>query len=168
MPANIPKVVLAKKTLVAAPSWVERGSDGLEFVATLESDGVVLEALSLRGRARKSLADREVVFQLEYHQAQIVGGPICRIEWRPVSAHCNRGLGPKDLRYVIQTGSHHHRFDLNWKWSQDAVRRGNLPIAVPINDDPENFRALLAVVGKEFNIKNIQLITVPPWQPLML
>lgn len=168
MPTKLQNLVTAGKTLVTAPSWVERGPDGLEFLASMEIDGVVVEGLSLRGRARKSLPDREVVFQLEYRHAQIIGGPVCRIEWRPLSAHCNKALGPKELRHIVQEGSHHHRFDLNWQLSNDAVLRGDLPIAVPINDDPKSFRALLAIVGKEFRIKRIQLITVPPWQPTML
>ena len=168
MPATLPSLVQGEKTITAVPAWVERGPDGLEFTSPLEIDGVVLEALTLRGRARKSLADREVIFQLEYHHAQIIGGAVCRIEWRPLSAHSNKGLGPRSLRHIIQVGSHHHRFDLNWQHSQDSVLRGDLPIAVPINDDPENFRALLAVVGKEFRIRRIQSITVPPWEPSML
>jgi hypothetical protein len=168
MPTKLESLVYAEKTISAVPAWVERGPDSLEFTTPLEIDGVVLEALALRGRARKSLADREVIFQLEYHHGQIIGGPVCRIEWRPLSAHNNKGLGPKSLRHMIQSGSHHHRFDLNWKQSPDSVLRGDLPIAVPLNEDPNSFRELLAVVGKEFRIRRIQSITVPPWEPSML
>jgi hypothetical protein len=168
MPTKLESLVYAEKTISNVPAWVGRGPDGLEFTTPLEIDGVVLEALSLRGRARKSLADREVVFQLEYHHAQIIGGPVCRIEWRPLNAHSNKGLGPKDLRHIIQSGSHHHCFDLNWQHSSDSVLKGDLPIAVPLNEEPQSFRALLAVVGKEFKIRRIQSITVPPWEPSML
>jgi hypothetical protein len=168
MPTRLQSLVHAEKTMSVDPAWVGRGPDGLEFTAPLEVDGVVLEALSLRGRARRSLADREVILQLEYHHAQIIGGPVCRIEWRPLSAHSNKGLGPKNLRHMIQSGSHHHRFDLNWAHSSESVLRGDLPIAVPLNEEPQSFRALLAVVGKEFKIRRIQSITVPPWEPSML
>lgn len=167
-PTRIQGLVLAEKLLSDVPAWRERGADGLEFSAPLEIDGVTVEALTLRGRARKSLADREVIFQLEYHHARIIGGAVARIEWRPLNPHSNKGHGPKDLQHVIQSGSHHHCFDLNWKESQEACLRGDLPIALPIADDPKNFRALLAVVGKEFRIKNIQTVTAPPWEPLML
>ena len=128
---------------------------------------MALEGLSLRGRTRKSLADREVIFQLEYHAADVIGGPVCRVEWRPLNKHNNKGLGPKELRNVIQGGSHHHRFDLNWEKAQAAVLRGELPIAVPF-DDPGSFRGFLAIIGKEFKIKRIQSVTVPPWEPTML
>ena len=167
MPTKIAGLVAAKKTLVDVPVWGERGADGLEFSAPLEIDGVTIEGLTLRGRARKPLADREVAFQLEYHHAQIIGGAMCRIEWRPLNPHSNKGLGPKELRHIVQNGTHHHCFDLNWKRSEEAVLQGDLKIAVPL-DDPGNFRALLAVVGKEFRISNIQLVTLPPWEPRML
>lgn len=168
MSSDIPLLVAADKLLVSAPAWAERGPDSLEFSAPLEVDGVILQGFSLRGRARKSLSDRNVTFQLECHRPQIVGGPVCRIEWRPLNGHSNKGLGPKEFRHVIQVGSHHHRFDLNWARSPEGVLRGDLPIAVPIIDDPQNFRALLALVGKEFRINKIQQVTVPPWEPAML
>jgi hypothetical protein len=92
---------------------------------------------------------------------------MARIEWRPLNPHSNKGLGPKHLQHVIQDSSHHHCFDLNWKRSPDSVLRGDLPIAIPI-DDPGNFREFLALIGKEFRIGNIQLVPPPPWQPAML
>src|SRR5581483_8590567 len=158
MPTSLPALVAAKKSLTSAPTWVERGPMGLELTAPLEIDGVVIEGLSLRGRARKPLQDRELIFQLEYRHAQIAGGPCCRIEWRPLSAHNNKALGPRQFRHVLLTGSHHHPFDLNSAHSKEAVLRGELPIAIPINDDPKNYRALLGLVGKEFNIAAIQQI----------
>lgn len=168
MSAAVPALVTAEKELTVVPAWVDRGPLDLDFSAPLEADGVVFQGLTLRGRVRKALPDRGVTFQLEYHAPQIIGGPICRIEWRPLSAHSNKGLGPKPLRHVLQTESHHHRFEDNWKHSPEAVLRGDLPIAVPVNDDPKNFRELLALVGKEFRIRGIQRITVPPWAPVMI
>lgn len=168
MSSNLPALVVADKVLGSVPTWVERGPDGLDFTVPLEADDVVIEGLSLRGRVHKSLPDRDVIFQIEFHGAQIIGGPICRIEWRPLSAHNNKGLGPKELRHILQTGSHHHVFDLNWNHSREGVLRGELPIAVPLGEDPRNFRELLALVGKEFRINKIQQITVPPWAPVML
>lgn len=168
MSLSLPELVDLEKELAVEPAWVERAADVLEFSSPLESDGVILEGLTLRGTARRSLADRMVMLQMEYHAPNIVGGSICRIEWRPLSGHNNKGLGPKPFRHVLQTGTHHHRFDLNWQRSPDAVQKGDLPIAVPIQNDPASFRALLALAGKEFRIKRIQLVTEPPWQPSML
>jgi hypothetical protein len=167
MEDDLPRLVGVKKALSVIPTWIERGPNGLGFVTSLEAEGVVIEGLTLRGRACKSMADREVIFQLEYHRAQIAGGPICRIEWRPLNGHNNRGLGPPEFRNIIQTGTHHHRFDLNWARSQTACLRGDLPIAVPL-DDPQNYRALLGVVQKEFTIEGMQQIPFPPWEPSMI
>jgi hypothetical protein len=164
---DLPALIGAEKELVSLPAWILRGADTLDLTAPLEIGGVAVEGLTLRGRARKPLADREVIFQLECHTPE-GGGPVCRIEWRPLNRHNNKGLGPKQLRNIIQDGSHHHRFDLNWARSQAAVLRGELPIAVPLEADPTSFRALLAVVGKEFRIKRIQSVPEPPWEPAML
>jgi len=163
-----PALVTVQKALASVPEWIERNADILDFVVPLEAESVVLEGLSLRGRTRKSLADREVVFQLEFHHPQIVGGAICRIEWKPLSSHSNKGNGPKELRHILQSGSHHHRFDLNWEHSPADVQRGSLPIAVPILPCPKNFRELVALVQKEFNIKGLQSIAIPPWQPTLI
>jgi hypothetical protein len=146
MPTRIAGLVAAEKSLIDVPAWVNRGADGLEFSVPLEIDGVTVEALTLRGRARKSLADRELAFQLEYHHASIIGGPVARIEWRPLNPHSNKGLGPKQFRHIIQTGSHHHCFDLNWQRSQEAVLQDSLPIAVPI-EDPGNQALTFVALG---------------------
>jgi hypothetical protein len=164
---DLPRLVCAKKVLSVIPEWVERGPNVLGFSVALEADGIIIEGLTLRGRACKSMADREVIFQLEYHRARIAGGPICRIEWRPLNGHNNRGLGPREWQNILQAGSHHHRFDLNWAHSKAASLRGDLPIAIPL-DDPPNYRALLGVVQKEFTIAGTQQIPLPPWQPTMI
>jgi hypothetical protein len=163
----IPLLFQSVKTLVAIPNWVERGADILGFTAPLEMENATIEGMQLRGQSRKTLADRAVTFQLEFHRAQIIGGPICRIEWRPLSAHSNKGKGPAEWRHILQTGSHCHRFDLNWAESVDGVQRGELPLAVPINEPPD-FSSLLALVGKEFRIDGIGSVTAPPWEPTLL
>jgi hypothetical protein len=168
MSSTLPVLISADKELSVVPTWRARGADDLEFSVPLEVDGVVLEGLTLRGRVRRSLPDREVVFQIEFHGPRIIGGAVCRIEWKPLSAHNNKGIGPKELRHLLQKGSHHHRFDLNWAWSQDAVLKGDMPIAVPLKEEPKNFRALLGVVGEEFRINRIQEVPIPPWEPAML
>lgn len=168
MPTRLPKLVAAKKALAFVPIWAEQTATSLGFLVPLEIDGVVVEGLTLRGKACTRMADREVMFQMEYRHNQIAGGPCCRIEWLPLNGHSNKGVGPAEFRHFLQTGSHHHRFDLNWKRSQEAVWRGELPIAVPIAPEPKNFRALLGLVGSEFTISDLQRIPLPPWQPAML
>src|SRR5437764_15142058 len=117
MAVDLPALVAAQKDICAISAWIERGADGLEFTVSVEENGVVIEGLALRARGRRSLPDREIMFQLEYHAPQIIGGPICRIEWRPLSTHNNKGIGPKVWRYRIIKGTHHHCFDLNLQHS---------------------------------------------------
>jgi hypothetical protein len=167
MAADLPELVRAAKVLSTSPTWVDRGPDAIGFTASLEIGEVVIEGLTLRGRCRTSLVDREVILQLEYHAPQIAGGPICRIEWRPLNSHNNKGLGSKEWQHRILNGTHHHRFDLNWAHSEAGCLRGDIPIAVPL-DDPPNYRAFLAVVAEEFRIDGIQRVPVPPWQPTMI
>jgi hypothetical protein len=52
MPTKIEGLVAAHKSLLDVPAWTERGADGLDLSAPLEVDGVVVEALTLRGRAQ--------------------------------------------------------------------------------------------------------------------
>ena len=98
---DLPALISADKVLVAAPAWAEIGPGVLVLTAPLEIEGVTIEGLTLRGTARKPMPDRQVVFQLEYRAAGISGGPICRIEWRPLSGHNNRGIGPKEFRNIV-------------------------------------------------------------------
>lgn len=105
---------------------------------------------------------------MEHHPPTDKGGAICRMEWRPFNGHNNKGLGPEKWKFREIVCSHHHPFYLNWEASEKAVRRGQLPIAIPIEPDPENFREFLALVGKEFRIKNIQCVSEPPWEPLIV
>jgi hypothetical protein len=136
MAVDLPALVAAQKDIGAISAWIDRDADAIEFTVSLEANGVVIEGLTLRARGRKSLPDREIIFQLEYHAPQIIGGPICRIEWRPLSTHNNKGVGPKEWKYRIIRGTHHHRFDLNWKHSEAGCLRGDIPIAVPMDDPP--------------------------------
>lgn len=121
-------------------------------------------------RAHLLMPDRALTAQIEYHpeHGPRKGGPICRIEWRPVKTHNNKGVGPEELRFLPQIGSHHHPFELNWTHSETRVRRGELPIAVPINDDPATYRQALAFVGNEFRIKGVENLSAPPWEERLL
>jgi hypothetical protein len=64
MPSKIEGLVLAAKSLPDVPAWKGRGPDGLELMSPLEIENIVVEGLTMRARARKTLMDRELVFQL--------------------------------------------------------------------------------------------------------
>jgi hypothetical protein len=134
----------------------------------LQIDDVVVEGLQFRAVARKQLPDEMITFQLEYHPHGEIGGPLCRIEWRPLSGHNNKGRGPKEWQNKVIVGCHHHSFDLNFRYAQDELRKGTLPIAIPLEDSPKDFNLLLGFVKKEFRINNIEWLEVPPWEPILL
>jgi hypothetical protein len=168
MLGDIKSFLLAQKSIPAQPDWVIGDSDRFALSTPLDVDGVTMPEFLLRGAAMVRRADVDVVLQLERHPFWGSGGPICRMEWNPLRGHTNKGCGPKSLQFKEMKGSHYHPFELNWEHSEKEVRRGNLPIAMPIDPEPENFRQFLALAGKEFRIKNIQSIGVPEWQPDLL
>jgi hypothetical protein len=159
---------LAEKSLAARPVWIIQDSEWLGFTCPIDIDDITLAGFRLRAKSKLRYQDRHVILQMEHHPPTDKGGAICRMEWKPFNGHNNRGLGPKEWRFREIVGSHHHPFHLNWEASEKAVRRGQLPIAIPLEPDPANFREFLALIGKEFRIKNIQCISAPPWQPLIV
>ena len=90
---------------------------------------------------------------------------MARIEWKPISSHNNKNVGPVEFRFLNQSGSHHHPFALNWEHSASQVRRGALPIAVPIAPEP-TFEEVVALVGREFRVSPTEWLIRPLWQEL--
>ena len=161
----------AEKELSSALDWVENGPENLELVSNVDIDGVTTEGLLFRLRAKKSFPDENVTAQLEYQLASgrpPSAGPITRIDWRPFHFHNNKGKGPDELRFIQQSGSHHHGFELNWDDENGLVLAGNLPIAIPLDPDPASFQELLERIDLEFNLKNVSEIPAPPWEALLV
>jgi hypothetical protein len=168
MSLDLAALVDAPKRLPVSLKWRDRGhQDWLDLVAPLDIDGVTVEGLRLRGTTRETLRDENVMFQLEYTppaRSRVRGGALWRIEWRPLTRHENKGCGPVELRYKLQTGSHHHPFHLNWTERAKDVRRGQLPIAIPFpNGIADTYAGLIAFVGEQFKIENASIIPLPPW-----
>ncbi len=150
MSLELPALFGSDKLLAITPGWVELNSECLQIVCPLVIGSVAVEGLQFRATARKRLPDEMVTCQVELHPGNKLGGPLCRVEWRPLSSHNNKARGPAEWQNRIITGCHHHRFDLNMIYAEKEMREGgNLPIAVPLEDSPENFDALLVLVKKE-------------------
>jgi len=109
-----------------------------------------------------------LTFQLELHPPGEIGGPLCRLEWRPLAGHNNRGRGPKEWQHKQMVGCHHHTFDLNQRYASKDVAKGLLPLAIPLENSPTNFGGVLVLVKKEFRISNIEWIEPPPWEPSLV
>lgn len=155
----------AEKQLSIDPDWKQREkSEFVRLVSPLDIDGVTIEGLRFAVSAHRSTPDRWVTFQIEYESLKYPRGvPFVRFEWRPKSPHNNKGNGPEHLRFLNQTGTHLHPFDLNWQDAESQVRRGILPIAVPVEKEINSFREALAFVENEFRIKGVTGLQTPPW-----
>lgn len=168
MARDLTALFSSEKMLAIAPIWTQRDSDLLEIVCPLQIDSTVIEGLLFRMTARKTLPDEMITAQIELHSPNDIDGPLARIEWRPLSSHNNKCLGPRELRNRLIEGCHCHPFGLNFKYAEQELRRSRLPIAVPIENSPTNFDTLLGFVKKEFRISNIEWIEVPPWEPRLV
>jgi hypothetical protein len=97
MQVELPALVAAKKTLPITPVWRRTGTlDWIQATAPLDIDGVTVEGLRVRVTAKQGLSNENVTCQLEYlpsPRGSVRGGPLWRIEWRPLSPHNNKGLG---------------------------------------------------------------------------
>jgi hypothetical protein len=158
------EVVEAEKTLSGSHAWLSREPNQLSLVSPLECDGVTMLGVQLRMRVTSDLLDRAVMIQLESTSPSGKGERLIRIDWRPISPHVNKGNAPDPWKFAVITTSHIHRFEHNYRTEKNAMRRGNLPVAVPIEPDPESFPTLLEFAGKELKIQDLHRIETPDWQ----
>jgi hypothetical protein len=166
---DVRSVLSSTKTISIATNWVKGDDERLWVVAPLEIDGITVQGLILRVRVFKDRPDEDALFQLEFeHDPKRKDKAIERIDWKPSHTHENRGNGPPDFRFIRQNCTHYHQFDLNWLSNENRLKMDNLPVAVPISDDPVDFKGILAFVGKNFRISNIELIGQPGWEPRLL
>jgi hypothetical protein len=171
MELSLTEIVSAEKAFPGAPQWIPREDKWIEIVSPLDIAGVTIEGLRFRGAALQNRPDEAVTFQLEYipPRANVRGGPLWRLEWRPVSPHDNKGVGPPEWRFRKQAGSHHHPFTLNWDAQARLVRRGNLPIAVPNPDMADaSYDGFVAFAAEQLKIPGLHASAVPPpWQEFL-
>ena len=137
MKPDLEKYWLSQKELAIEPDWPQSGTaEVLRLVSPLDVDGITIQGLRFTISAYKFVPFRWVTFQIEVDSKDHPKGkPMVRFEWRPKSPHGNKGLGPVELRHETQKDTHLHCFDLNWAHSEANVRKGHLPIAVPIDRD---------------------------------
>jgi hypothetical protein len=168
MTLSIPEIFASTKTLSGRLDWVRLDVEWLSLVCPLEIDGVTLAGLQLRLKALRHFPDEAVSAQLEYRAPRGKHDPICRVEWRPLKSHNNKGKGPTEYRYREIRGSHLHSFELNWIYIVSGARVVRLKVAVPINPDPQTYEDLLVYMGKEFRISDADRLPKPTWEPRLI
>jgi hypothetical protein len=144
MARDLSELFNSRKRLTIVPGWAEIDSEIMQVVAALEIDGVtVVEGLQFRATARKRMPDEMITCLVEYHPDGEVGGPLSRLEWRPLKVHNNKARGPAEWQNKLIKGCHHHRFDLNLQYAAVELAKGaKLPIAVQLTASPANFALL--------------------------
>jgi hypothetical protein len=159
------------KALSSEPEWkVQSRKEFARLVSPLEVNRVTLEGLHFTASAHIPSPERAVAFQIEYFPAKKPppGGPMARLEWKPRSPHNNKGIGPKELRHIMQRGTHFHSFEMNWLHDPLQVRKGMLPISVPVEHEMETFQETLAFVEELFRINGVSKLPPPPWTQSLL
>ncbi|HBK04829.1 MAG TPA: hypothetical protein DDZ81_03075 [Acetobacteraceae bacterium] len=163
--AALTAFVTADKALSAPVHWIDTDGD-LRFTATLEIGGLTEEALLLFGRATASIPDAAVTLGLRWTGAPGRYSHFDRLDWRPVDAHTNKGMGPVDLRFRLIEGTHHHRLAQNAVLELGLLRAmaENLPIAEPVLPEPASWEAFLAIAAQRWRIHDLVTTPYPPWQ----
>lgn len=155
------------KRIDDAVRWKECGTDWWGFLIPLSIEEVTIEGLILRGKSAMNYLDRGFLLQIEYRRSAS-SIALARSDWRALHNHNNKRIGPEDLRFVEQKGSHLHRFDQNYLPDEDRMRGSNLPIATPISPDHETCQEYIDGMGKYFRISNMEQVVPPPAQPVLL
>jgi hypothetical protein len=164
MSADLFRFWNAEKELSVFPEWKGDGSEYMRLVAPMDIDSVTEQGLLFTAKFHIYSPDACVTFQLEYQSREFPKGrPFARFEWKPKAPHNNKGLGPENLKYTLIHGTHFHPFDLNWLHSEVKVRRGELPIALPVTQNIETFKDALEFTRNLFRINNVAEIQMPPW-----
>jgi hypothetical protein len=146
--------------------WRESGNNrSLRISIPLVVDGIIQEGFSFEGHTKKDLPEHNVTFLLKYNEpsGKARGVVLSRVDWRPLHEHNNHEKGPRNLRNIIQSGSHYHDFESNFSLRENVWINKRLPIASPINPDLADFQELLDFVGQSFKIPNIWLVQAPIW-----
>lgn len=169
MPDRLPPLIAGTKTLATPPKWVF-AEDQLTFAAALDIDGVTQIGLRLRGVCKRDFPYRNVTFQIEYlFRDRPKPAPVVRVDWRPMNPHTNKNIGPAEWRLAQFHCSHIHPFQENYDWMIGnglplaENLRANLPIATPLEHDPNDVTGLVTLVGQCFNIDGVAAIPAPPW-----
>jgi hypothetical protein len=171
MTADLPYLFEQPKLLTGRlDHWIERDEEWFVLTSPVDIDGVTIAGLQFRAVAMRNLPDEAVAMQLEYREPspKSVTVVLSRVEWRPLKAHNNKGLGPADFQFRPMKGSHVHKFDLNWREAQRAMLRGVVKIAVALSVEPNDYLEFIEIVGKELTIDNIHSLAEPPWTPRLV
>lgn len=157
---------LAAEKAPSGPIQWEPDGRNLRFAVALEIEGVTEAGLLLFGRASLGLPERNVTLGLSWTDPQGRGGNFDRLDWRPLGAHMNKGLGPEAHRFALIEGTHHHPLTENAALPIGVLRAigENLPVALPVVPEPADWPAFLALAAQRWRFHDVVPVPLPPWQ----
>jgi hypothetical protein len=158
------ELLSANKELPFAPNWAtEAGREYAQLVSAVDIDGITIEGARFGAKAQLYCPDQCVSFRLDMFVLGVTKSysPLLRFDWLPLSPHNNRGRGPTHLKFVPFDSSHIHPYD--WNWVDGKPLKGNMPIAIPVDDVLPTYQSALVFVEKLFKIKGVLGLSVPPW-----
>lgn len=163
MAMGLAELLEAEKRIRPLPSWRPVDDTGkIRWKAQLTIGGATVEGLNIHARCIASEPGREVTFILERAVAGKGSVRIDRIDWKPLHNHCNKGVGPEELQYVVINETHRHNFYENLT-STGELRLNNLPVARPVGKDLPTFQSLVDFMGETYRIEDLKFLTPPPW-----
>ena len=164
--SEINRIHSSAKKFSQRPVWTYGGVNNDKWLlrTPLAIDYVTVEGLYLDGWCFVKDVERCVTFNLLFFPPSGLSGPIARIDWLPTHNHKNYGRinGEWKWKEMVRL-THAHSFDLNKKYGWGGMVDKNLPIALPVQEDLNDFRALLGYIGGIWNINETQSIPVPEW-----
>lgn len=136
-------------------------------VQVMDNSGATLEGVEviiLMWRHRP-MEDMTALFNVSHGHK-----PICisRVDVRPASPHPNafwrRFKCPSEIH-----GSHVHPFAQNMTLGNQAFDpKGNLPVALPLDQEPQHLKDFLRVAELAFNVDGLTTLLPPPTQGSLL
>lgn len=169
MGTTLPEIADAEKELSGAlPPWNEDESGKFDITVPLEIRGITVQRLYFKAHAVKDRFEEDVTFQLIGSASGERPVGFDRIDWRPYHIHMNQGGCAPELRFLTLAQSHRHAFHLNWLADQKRLRAGNLPVAMPLDPEPNSWEELLVFVGNCFKIKDLGRLEAPGWERVLL
>lgn len=137
------------------------------MAASLENGDGLIQNASFHARCSARMPDELVRLMLLTIDASGKERCFARVEWRS-SPHPNLKAVCGEFRGLSAGRTHYHDPCLHRGLSLDEFFGVNdLPIAVPIDPEPETYRELLEIAAGLLHIENLRELEEPPWQPLL-
>lgn len=163
---DLRKILESEKASGDFEGWKERDDgDSLLLNVALDVLSETLGTARLAIRAVKSSADRDcsatLIVTIQGRDLRV-----WRMDWRPVHSHTNRCGGREYKGLTSWTGI--HEFACNAKLGLKRMQSEDLPICVPIEDEPHDFDAFVRYVSQALKVSITDQILGPPWSRRLL